>query len=161
MGNTRTTNEWGQTQDQNLVPRQDLVRAASSLHMSIVALTKRIPHYPLNFGPLVISVSLSLLSCGCLTSSTRCFHPGGAAASKPSKQTASSQSPSSSSSPRHRLWISLCVSLFNFLHPREPLCNLHNYRPITSYSVICLNTMSAGELTLQRAQLYCMLVGFS
>lgn len=107
------------------------------------------------------SVSLSLLSCGCLTSSTRCFHPGGAAASKPSKQTASSQSPSSSSSPRHRLWISLCVSLFNFLHPREPLCNLHNYRPITSYSVICLNTMSAGELTLQWAQLYCMLVGFS
>lgn len=27
---------------------QDLVRAASSLHMSIVALKKRIPHYPLN-----------------------------------------------------------------------------------------------------------------
>lgn len=37
---------------------QDLVRAASSLHMSIVALKKRIPHYPLNFSPLVISPSL-------------------------------------------------------------------------------------------------------
>lgn len=161
MGNTRTTNEWGQTQDQNLVPRQDLVRAASSLHMSIVALTKRIPHYPLNFGPLVISLSL--------------FHCFPAAVSPPPPDVSipvvqlhpnprSKPLPHSRHHPPHHLATGCelaCVSLFNFLHPREPLCNLHNYRPITSYSVICLNTMSAGELTLQRAQLYCMLVGFS